>query len=160
MRVRLYLKGEQKGEKMADEEKIEYVPPDEEIKEILKTSKVIAVVGLSNDRMRYSNRVGNFLKARGYKVIPVNPKSDTIIGLKSYPSLSDVPEEVDIVDIFRKPEAVGPIVDEAIIKGVKVVWMQEGVINVEAARKAQEAGIKVVMNRCMFKEYDRLFMHR
>jgi predicted CoA-binding protein len=160
MRVRLYLKGEQKGEKMADEEKIEYVPPDEEIKEILKTSKVIAVVGLSNDRMRYSNRVGNFLKARGYKVIPVNPKSDTIIGLKSYPSLSDVPEEVDIVDIFRKPEAVGPIVDEAIIKGVKVVWMQEGVINVEAVRKAQEAGIKVVMNRCMFKEYDRLFMHR
>jgi predicted CoA-binding protein len=159
MRVRLYLKGEQKGEKMADEEKIEYVPPDEEIKEILKTSKVIAVVGLSNDRMRYSNRVGNFLKARGYKVIPVNPKSDTIIGLKSYPSLSDVPEEVDIVDIFRKPEAVGPIVDEAIIKGVKVVWMQEGVINVEAVRKAQEAGIKVVMNRCMFKEYDRLFMH-
>jgi predicted CoA-binding protein len=144
---------------MADEEKIEYVPPDEEIKEILKTSKVIAVVGLSNDRMRYSNRVGNFLKARGYKVIPVNPKSDTIIGLKSYPSLSDVPEEVDIVDIFRKPEAVGPIVDEAIIKGVKVVWMQEGVINVEAVRKAQEAGIKVVMNRCMFKEYDRLFMH-
>jgi predicted CoA-binding protein len=160
MRVTLYLKGEEREKKMADDKMNEFVPPDEEIKEILKTSKVIAVVGLSNDRMRYSNRVGNFLKARGYKVIPVNPKYDTVIGLKSYPSLSDVLEDVDIVDIFRKPEAVGPIVEEAIKKKVKVVWMQEGVINEEAAHKAQKAGIKVVMDRCMFKEYDRRFMHR
>jgi predicted CoA-binding protein len=154
------LKGEEKENKMVQEIENEFVPPDEEIKEILKTNKVIAVVGLSNDRKRYSYRVGNFLKARGYKVIPVNPKYETVIGLKSYPSLSDVPEEVDIVDIFRKSEAVGPIVDEAIRKKVNVVWMQEGVKNVDAAFKAQEAGIKVVMDRCMFKEYDRLFMHR
>jgi predicted CoA-binding protein len=160
MRITLYLKGEERENKMAQEMENEFVPPDKEIKEILQTNKVIAVVGLSNDKMRYSYRVGNFLKARGYKVIPVNPKSDTIIGLKSYPSLSAVPEEVDIVDIFRKPEAVGPIVDEAIKKKVKVLWMQEGVINKEAARKAHNAGIKVVMDRCMFKEYDRLFMHR
>jgi predicted CoA-binding protein len=145
---------------MADERKNEFVLPDDELKEILKTSKVIAVVGLSNDRARPSYRIGKYLKAKGYKVIPVNPKYDAVIGLKSYPSLSNVPDEVDIADIFRKPEAVGPIVDEAIIKGVKMVWMQEGVINVEAALKAKNAGIKVVMDRCIFKEYDRLFMHR
>jgi predicted CoA-binding protein len=138
----------------------EFVPPPEEIKEILKSSKVVAIVGLSDDRMRPSNRIGKYLKARGYKVIPVNPRYDTILGLKSYSSLLEIPEEVDIVDIFRKPEAVGEIVDEAIKKGVKVVWMQEGVINEEAARKAKDAGIKVVMDRCMYKEYKKHFMNQ
>ena len=154
------MKEKERKNKMTDEYKNEFVPPDEKIKEILKTYRVIAVVGLSNDRMKQSNRVGKFLKAKGYKVIPVNPKYDTVIDLKSYPSLSDVPEEVDIVDIFRKSQAVGPIVDEAIKKGVKVVWMQEGVINEAAAAKARDAGLLVVMDRCMRKEHLRLVNNR
>jgi predicted CoA-binding protein len=138
----------------------EFVPSPEGIKEILKSAKVVALVGISDDRTKPSNRVGKFLQSKGYKVIPVNPKHDTIIGEKSYASLLGIPDEVDVVDIFRKPEAVGEIVDEAIKKGVKVVWMQEGVINEEAARKAKNAGIKVVMDRCMYKEYKKHFMNR
>lgn len=134
---------------MADE----FVPSPENIKEILTSSKVIAIVGLSANKMRPSHRIGMFLKARGYNIIPVNPTYDTVLGLKSYKSLLDIPGDVDIVNIFRKPEAVGPIVEEAIKKGAKVVWMQEGVINEEAARRARDAGITVVMDRCMYKEY-------
>lgn len=135
----------------------EFVPPDDKIKEIFESNKVIAIVGLSEKGERYSNKVGKFLKARGFTIIPVNPKYETVLGEKSYPSLKDIPEDVDIVDIFRKPEAVGEIVDEAIQKGVKVVWMQEGVINYEAAQKAKDAGIAVVMDRCMYKEYSRIY---
>jgi predicted CoA-binding protein len=131
----------------------EFVPPPEKIKEILTSYKIVAVVGLSDNKMRPSHRVGMFLKARGYDVIPVNPAYDTVLGLKSYRTLLDIPGEVDIVDIFRKPEAVGPIVEEAIKKGAKVVWMQEGVINTEAARRARDAGLVVVMDRCVHKEY-------
>lgn len=145
---------------MAEEEGMEFVPPPEEIKEILKSARVIAVVGLSNDGTRPSNRIGKYLKARGYKVIPVNPNYDSVIDLKSYASLLQIPDVVDIVDIFRKPEAVSEMVDEAIKKRVKVIWMQEGVINEEAALKAKNAGIKVVMDRCIYKEYDKHFMHR
>lgn len=126
----------------------------------MKNSKTVAIVGLSDDRTKPSNRVGKFLKLKGYEVIPVNPKFDKVIGLKSYPSLLGITDDVDIVDIFRKSESVGEIVDEAIKKNVKVVWMQEGVINREAAKKAKEAGIAVVMNRCMYKEYNKHFMHR
>lgn len=131
----------------------EFVPPPEKIKEILTSYKVVAVVGLSDKKMRPSHRIGMFLKARGYDIIPVNPAYDTVLGLKSYKSLLDIPGEIDIIDIFRKSEAVGHIVDEAIKKGAKVVWMQEGVINEEAARRARDAGITVVMDRCMYKEY-------
>jgi predicted CoA-binding protein len=139
-----------------EQKDLEFVPPDDKIREILETNQVIAIVGLSDKKERYSNRVGKFLKARGYTIIPVNPKYETVLGEKSYPSLKDIPEDVDIVDIFRKPEAVGEIVDEAIEKAVKVVWMQEGVINYKAAQKAKDAGLKVVMDRCMYKEYERL----
>ncbi|UCG70306.1 MAG: CoA-binding protein [Thermoplasmata archaeon] len=135
----------------------EFVPPPDEIKEILKNSKVLAIVGLSDNVERTSNRVGRYLMKKGYKIIPVNPKYDTVLGLKSYASLLDIPEEVDVVDIFRKPEDVGEVVDEAIKKGVNVVWMQEGVTNEEAAQKAKIAGIKVVMNRCMYKEHKKHF---
>ncbi len=145
---------------MNEQENSEFVPPHEKIKEILKNSKVVAIVGLSDNKERYSNLVGKYLKNQGYKIIPVNPKYDTILGLKSYPSLLEIPEEVDIVDIFRKPEAVGEVVDEAIKKGVKVVWMQEGVINEEAARKAKNVGIKVVMDRCMYKEHKKHFTNQ
>ena len=152
MTVKSSSKGE-RGDKEVIKGESEFVPPPDVIEGILTKLKVVAVVGLSDNRMRPSNRVGKFLKARGYTVIPVNPGYGTVLGLKSYKSLLDIPDDVDIVDIFRKPEAVGPIVDEAIKKGVKVVWMQEGVINEEAARRAREAGITVVMDRCMYKEY-------
>jgi len=144
---------------MTEDEGSEFVPSPEKIKDILKNSKTVAIVGLSDDRNKPSNRVGKYLKLKGYRIIPVNPKFDRVIGLKSYPSLLEIPNEVDIVDIFRKSESVGEIVDEAIKKNVKVVWMQEGVINKEAAKKAKEAGIAVVMNRCMYKEYDKHFKH-
>jgi predicted CoA-binding protein len=136
----------------------EFVPSSAKIKDILQNFKVVAIVGLSPKRERYSYKVGKFLRSRGYSIISVNPKYETVFGMKSYSSLLDVPEEVDIVDIFRKPEAVGPIVDDAIKKGVKVVWMQEGVINYQAAQKAKDAGIEVVMDRCMYKEYSKHFM--
>lgn len=135
----------------------EFVPSDDRIKEILEKAKVIAIVGLSDNTERPSHRVGRFLKARGYSVIPVNPKYETVLGLKSYSSLSAVPDPIDIVDIFRKGEAVGPIVDEAIRKGASVIWMQEGVINREAAQKAKDAGMEVVMDHCIYKQYNRIF---
>jgi predicted CoA-binding protein len=145
---------------MDNEKNNDFVPPPEEIKKILKNSKVIAVVGLSDNKMRPSHRVGKFLKAKGYTVFPVNPRYDEVLGLKSYQSLEDIPEKVDIVDIFRKPEEVEAIVDSAIKIGARVVWMQEGVINIKAAQKAKEAGLEVVMDRCMFDQYNELFMRR
>ena len=138
----------------------EFVPPPEKIKEILTSNKVVAIVGLSDNKMRPSHRIGMFLKARGYEVIPVNPAYENVLGLKSYKNLLEIPKQIDIVDIFRKPETVGPIVDEAIQKKAKVVWLQEGVINIDAARKAMDAGLIVVMDRCMFKEYAKLLMGR
>jgi uncharacterized protein len=115
--------------------------------------KTIAVVGISDDPERPSNFVARFLKEHGYKIIPVNPKLTEWEGEKCYPDLVSIPEKVDIVDIFRRSEAIPPIVDEAIAIKAKVVWMQEGIINEEAAAKAQKAGIEVVMDRCMKKEY-------
>jgi predicted CoA-binding protein len=136
----------------------EFMPSEELLKEILENAKVIAIVGLSENRERPSYRVGRFLKARGYTIIPVNPKYATVFGLKSYPRLSAIPQDVDIVDIFRRGDAVGPIVDEAIEIGAKVIWMQEGVINHEAAKKAKDAGLEVVMDRCIYKTYNKLFL--
>jgi uncharacterized protein len=124
--------------------------------EILKSSKVVAVVGLSADPERPSCRVANYLQNNGYRVIPVNPKEKEIIGETSYPSLTAIPEQVDIVDIFRRSEEVMSLVEDAIKIGAKVVWMQEGVINQAAADKATQAGLKVVMNKCMRKELMKL----
>ncbi len=124
--------------------------------EILKSSKVVAVVGLSSDPERPSCRVANYLQNNGYRVIPVNPKEKEIIGETSYPSLTAIPEQVDIVDIFRRSEEVMSLVEDAIKIGAKVVWMQEGVINQAAADKATQAGLKVVMNKCMRKELMKL----
>ncbi|MCE8424886.1 MAG: CoA-binding protein [Candidatus Methanoperedens sp.] len=118
--------------------------------------KTIAVVGISNDPERPSNFVAAFLMSHGYDVIPVNPKLGEWEGKKCYPDLLSIPVTVDIVDIFRRPEAVLPIVEEAIAIKAKVVWMQEGIINEEAAEKAHAAGIEVVMDRCMKKEYMRI----
>lgn len=124
--------------------------------EILKSSQVIAVVGLSLDPGRPSHSVANYLKKNGYKIIPVNPEAERILGEVCYPDLISIPEPVDVVDIFRRAEEVPAIVDEAIKIGTKVVWMQEGVINEEAAARATEAGLLVVMNKCMRKEHQKL----
>ncbi|MGB8216411.1 MAG: CoA-binding protein [Candidatus Methanoperedens sp.] len=118
--------------------------------------RTIAVVGISDDPERPSHFVASFLESHGYKIIPVNPKLTEWEGKKCYPDLLSIPEKVDVVDIFRRSEAVPPIVDEAIKIKAKVVWMQEGIVNEEAAAKARDAGIEVVMDRCMKKEYMRV----
>jgi len=123
---------------------------------ILNNYHIIAMVGLSPDPNRPSHRVAKYLINHGYKVIPVNPDTQEILGTRSYSNMSSIPEPIEIVDIFRRSEEVMPIVDEAIKIGAKVVWMQEGVINEEAALKAQDAGLLVVMDRCMLKEHKRL----
>jgi predicted CoA-binding protein len=124
-----------------------------EVREILAGNRVVAVVGMSENPARASNHVAAYLMEHGYRVIPVNPARESILGQKCWPSLSAVPEKVDIVDIFRKPDAVPEIVDEAIKAGAKVVWMQEGIVHNAAAEKARAAGLKVVMNKCMLKEH-------
>jgi len=126
---------------------------NDEIKEILTKYKTIAVVGISDKSDRDSYIVGEYLLRNGYKIIPVNPNIDSVFGLKAYPDLLSVPDDVDIVDIFRRPEFVDEIVEQAIQKGAKVVWMQLGVINERAAKRAQDAGLKVIMNKCIKVEH-------
>lgn len=120
---------------------------------ILRNSKSVAIVGLSNNPERASHHVGSYLKEQGYKIIPVNPAEKEILGEVCYPDLASIPEKIDCVDIFRKSEDVPPIVEEAIRCGAKAVWMQEGVINGVAAATARQAGLKVVMDKCMLKEH-------
>jgi predicted CoA-binding protein len=115
--------------------------------------KRVAVVGLSSDPSRPSNDVAAYLQRNGYEIIPVNPVETEVLGERAYASLSDIPEPPEVVDVFRRSEFVSPIVDEAIKVGAKAVWLQQGVINEEAARKAREAGLLVVMDRCMKIEH-------
>lgn len=127
------------------------------IEKILKDSRVIAIVGLSSKKNRPSYGVAAYLKERGYRIIPVNPKEGTILGERCYPSLMSFDDRVDIVDIFRRTEDVAGVVDEAIAKGAGVVWMQEGIVDEEAAAKARASGLEVVMDKCVKKEHQRLF---
>ena len=120
-----------------------------EISRLLKESKNIAVVGLSPKANRPSNQVALYLIEVGYNVIPVNPGQEEILGRKSYPDLESVSEPIDIVDIFRRSEDVGPIVESAIGVGARVVWMQQGIVNEEAAARARKAGLTVIMDRCL-----------
>lgn len=126
------------------------------IDEILKSSKTIAVAGLSSNKFRPSFGVSQYMQQHGYRIIPVNPQETEVLGEKSYSTLKDIPEPVDIVDIFRRSEFVPEIVDEAIAIGAKCVWMQEGVINEPAALKAKAAGLTVVMDLCILKEHQNL----
>ena len=126
------------------------------IPEILRSAKTIAVVGLSGKRFRPSYGVAEYLKHAGFRVIPVNPLEASVLGEKCYPDLDSVPEPVDIVDIFRRSEFVPEIVEAAIRKGAKAVWMQEGVVHEEAARRAEQAGLAVIMDRCILKEHRKL----
>jgi len=128
----------------------------DEIEKIIKESKNVAVVGLSNKLGRPSLTVASYLKGQGYKIIPVNPTIQEVGGDKCYPDLASVPDKIDIVDVFRKSDEVLPVVDAAIKIGAKAIWMQEGIVNEEAANKAREAGLMVVMDKCMLKEHARL----
>ncbi len=130
----------------------------EAIRRILRQARTIAVVGLSSKPTRPSYGVAQYLHAHGYRIIPINPNEVEVLGERAYARLSDVPERIDVVTIFRRSDAVSPIVEEAIRIGAWAVWMQEGVINEDAARRAQEAGVLVIMNRCMLKEHRKLTM--
>ena len=127
----------------------------ETIRRILDECRTIAVVGLSSDPSRPSNSVSGYMKRQGYRVIPVNPNETSVFGEKSYPDLSAVEEQIDLVDVFRRSDEAGKAVDEAIAVGAKAVWMQEGVIDSAAAQRAVDAGLMVVMDRCWLKEHIR-----
>lgn len=123
---------------------------------ILKEFRNVAVVGLSANPGRPSNQIASYLAEHGYNIIPVNPNAQEILGRKSYPDLISVPEKVEVVQIFRRPEDVMPVIDEAIEIGARAVWMQEGIVNEEAAARARDAGLLVVMDKCMLREHRRL----
>jgi len=125
------------------------------IPELLRSSRTIAVVGLSCKKFRPSYGVAEYMQREGYRIIPVNPNETQILGEKAYARLEDIPEHVDIVNIFRRSEFVAPLVESAVRMGAKAVWMQEDVADDDAAKKAREAGLYVVMDRCILKEHSR-----
>jgi predicted CoA-binding protein len=126
------------------------------IPDLLRSSRVIAVVGLSGRKMRPSYGVSEYMQHQGYRIIPVNPNETEVLGERSYARLEDIPEHIDIVNIFRRSEFVTPIVESAIRIGAKAVWMQEDVMDDDAAKKARDAGLFVVMDRCILKEHSRM----
>ena len=130
---------------------------EDRVMELLRRAKTIAVVGLSNDASRPSYGVAAYLQSRGYRVVPVHPGLKEVLGEKAYPSLSEAAKEekIDIVDVFRRPEAVPAIVDEVLALGIPALWLQETVVHADAARKAREAGVLVVMDKCILKEHRR-----
>jgi predicted CoA-binding protein len=128
----------------------------ETIERILDQCRSIAVVGLSSDPNRPSHGVASYMQSHGYRVIPVNPNETEVLGKKAYPALAGVPEQIDLVDIFRRSDEAGKAVDEAIAVGARAVWLQEGVIDHAAAQRALDAGLLVVMDRCWLKEHVRI----
>jgi len=124
--------------------------------EILRSSRTIAVVGLSSKRWRPSYGVAEYMKRAGYRIIPVNPQETEVLGEKCYPDLDSIPEPIDIVDVFRRSEFVPDIVEAAIRKGARAVWMQEGVVHEAAAQRAESAGLAVAMDHCILKDHQRL----
>ncbi|MBV9075513.1 MAG: CoA-binding protein [Acidobacteria bacterium] len=125
----------------------------DEIRDLLSRVRTIAVVGLSSDPMRPSFGVSQYMQRKGYRIIPVNPNESSVLGEKAYASVSQIPEKIDLVDVFRRPEFVPEIVDDAIRMKIPAIWLQEGVIHPAAAQKARNAGITVVMDRCILKEH-------
>ncbi|MGB0036649.1 MAG: CoA-binding protein [Candidatus Acidiferrales bacterium] len=133
---------------------------EDPVAQLFKTSKTIAVVGLSNRRVRPSYGVAEYMKTAGYRIIPVNPNESEVFGEKSYPRLEDIPERVDIVNIFRRTEFIAAVVDSAIRIKARAIWMQEGVIDEEAAERARRAGLFVIMDSCILKEHVKRFRIR
>jgi predicted CoA-binding protein len=131
-------------------------PSDQEVKDLLQKAHTIAVVGLSSSRIRASYGVSQYMLSAGYRIIPVNPNEQEVLGEKSYPRLEDVPEKIDVVDVFRRSEFLPEIVDAAIRVGARAIWMQEGVVNETAAQRARDAGLFVVMDACILREHRRL----
>ena len=129
------------------------LPQTDPVTELLKRAKTIAVVGLSDDPLRPSHGVSAYMQSHGYRIIPVNPRIESCLGEKAYAALLDVTEKIDIVNIFRRPEFVEEVVDQAIQLKAPAIWMQEDVIHEKAAEKARKAGILVVMDRCILKEH-------
>jgi uncharacterized protein len=133
------------------------LPQQDPIAALLKNAKTIAVVGLSCDPLRPSNGVSAYMQSQGYRIIPVNPQIESCLGERSYKSLLDVPEKIDVVNIFRRPEFVEEIVDQAIALKIPAIWMQEDVVHEKAAEKARHNGIFVVMDRCILKDHQARF---
>lgn len=127
----------------------------ETIKRIFDECRTIAVVGLSSSPVRPSHGVAAYMQRHGYRIVPVNPNETEVLGEKAYPALADVPEKIDLVDIFRRSDEAGKAVDEAIAVGAKAVWLQDGVIDSEAAQRAHDAGLMVVMDRCWLRDHVR-----
>ena len=123
------------------------------MRELLSQAKTIAVVGLSSNPMRPSFGVSQYMQGKGYRIIPVNPNESSVLGERAYASLSEIPDRIDVVDVFRRSEFVAEIVEEVIRLKIPALWLQEGVVDEAAARKAREAGITVVMDRCILKEH-------
>ena len=123
---------------------------------ILRKYRTIAVVGLSSDEARDSHSISAYMQAVGYRIVPVNPAETEVLGEKAYPTVASIPAAPEIVNVFRRPEAVPGVVDDAIAAGAKVIWMQEGIVNEDAAAKAREAGLEVVMDRCIRTEHRRM----
>ncbi|MCL4467110.1 MAG: CoA-binding protein [Chloroflexi bacterium] len=134
----------------------EIVNDEQTIDDILHQAKNVAVVGLSDNRMRPSFGVAEYLQKQGYHIIPVNPGVEQVLGEKSYPDLASVPEQIDVVDVFRRPEHVPAIVEEAIKAGARSLWLQDGVGNPEVEKNARQAGLRVVADTCMMREHRRL----
>lgn len=134
---------------------------DNQIAELLKKAKTIAVIGISDDASKPSNGVSLYMQNSGYRIVPINPKVSEVLGERSYPSLTEAArhEKIDIVDVFRRPEAVPAIVDEVIALGIPALWLQESVVHEEAAQKAREAGIFVVMDKCILKEHQKHWLY-
>ncbi len=134
---------------------------DRQINELLTSAKTIAVVGLSNNPSRPSFGVSRFLQRQGFRIIPVNPQETEVLGERAYPTVKDIPDAIDIVNIFRRPARVPEVVDDAVSKGgVRCIWMQEGIVSEEGAAKAEAAAIPVIMDRCILKELARLLPAR
>ena len=131
------------------EESLSYGPTDQELRSILGDAKTIAVVGLSSNPERTSFGVAQYLQAKGYKIIPVNPGESAVLGERAYASLDEVPEPVDVVDVFRRAAETPPVAAQAVAIGAKVLWLQDGIVNDDARRIAEEAGLTVIMGVCI-----------
>ena len=135
-----------------------YAPSDVELWSILGDAKTIAVVGLSSNPLRHSNDVSSYLQAKGYRIVPVNPNETEVLGERAYPSLDDVPDdvEIDVVDVFRRAEHTPEVAEQAVRRRAKVLWLQDGIVNDDARRIAEEAGLTVIMGVCIQRTKDRL----